>query len=107
MSRRGWLVVLWLYALAAAADMGWHFDQDRRAGRDWLSPANIAVTFSAGLFWPLDLVAQALLAESAEEVQERRHSGAQPQAASPEPMNTRDGQIRVGGRARAARDGLT
>jgi hypothetical protein len=61
MSRRLWLVGLWLYAVAAAADIAVHLNADRRAGENWLSPANIAVAISAGLFWPVDLVAQRLL----------------------------------------------
>ncbi len=60
--RRAWLVALWLYALAAAADAGFHLNADRRAGRDWLAPASLVVAIPAGLFWPLDLVAHSLLA---------------------------------------------
>jgi hypothetical protein len=62
MSGRVWLVALWLYALAAVVDVAVHLDEHQRAGRDWLSPANLAVAVSAGLFWPIDLVAQLLLA---------------------------------------------
>ena len=62
MTRRVWLIVLTLYALAAIADVALHLGEHRRAGRDWLSPANLAVAVSAGLFWPIDLVAQVLLA---------------------------------------------
>jgi hypothetical protein len=61
MSRRLWLVGLWLYAIAAAADIAVHLNADRRAGENWLSPANLAVAISASLFWPVDLVAQKLL----------------------------------------------
>jgi len=60
-SRRIWLVGLSLYAIAAAADIAVHLNQDRQAGREWLNTANLAVAFSAGLFWPVDLVAQQLL----------------------------------------------
>ena len=59
---RLWLVGLCLYAVAAVADVAVHLSADRRAGRDWLAPASLAVAVSAGLFWPLDLVAQQLLA---------------------------------------------
>lgn len=62
MSRWVWLAALWLYALAAAADVAVHLGEHRRAGRDWLAPATLAVAVSAGLFWPADLVAQLLLA---------------------------------------------
>jgi hypothetical protein len=61
MSRRVWLVGLWLYAVAAAADIAVHLNADRRAGENWLSPDNFAVAIAAGLFWPVDLVAQRLL----------------------------------------------
>ncbi len=59
--RRVWLVALWLYALAAAVDIAGHLTQHHRAGREWLAPAPIIVAISAGLFWPVDLVAQLLL----------------------------------------------
>ncbi len=55
-------MALCLYALAAAADVAAHLGEHRRAGRDWLAPANLAVAVSAGLFWPIDLVAQLLVA---------------------------------------------
>ncbi|HEV2334115.1 MAG TPA: hypothetical protein VGS13_01330 [Stellaceae bacterium] len=61
MSRRVWLVGLSLYALAALSDVAVHLRDDQRAGREWLGPAALAVAVSAGLFWPLDLVAQQLL----------------------------------------------
>ena len=60
--RRMWLLALWLYALTALADIALHLAEHDRAGRDFMSPANLAVAVSAGLFWPLDLVAQLLLA---------------------------------------------
>jgi hypothetical protein len=62
MNRRIWLVGLWLYAIAAAADVAVHLDEDRRDGENWLAPDNLAVAVSAGLFWPIDLVARRLLA---------------------------------------------
>ena len=51
MSRRMWLVGLLVYAIAAAADVSVHLTADRRAGENWLSPANLAVAISASLFW--------------------------------------------------------
>jgi hypothetical protein len=60
--RRFWLAVLWLYAIAAAGDMAAHLHDDSAAGQDWRAPDNLAVAFSAGLFWPVDLVARLLLA---------------------------------------------
>ena len=62
MSRRVWLAALWLYAIAAASDMTLHLSEDARAGQDWRAPDNLVVAFSAGLFWPVDLLAQRLLA---------------------------------------------
>jgi len=62
MTRRVALVALWFYMIAAAADIAVHLNEDRQRGPDWLTPANLAVAFSAGLFWPIDLVARRLLA---------------------------------------------
>ena len=61
MSRRAWLIVLWLYGIGAAIDFGAHLYADRNAGHDWLSPASFAVALSGSLFWPVDGVAQLLL----------------------------------------------
>ncbi len=62
MSRRACLLALWLYAIAAAGDFAFHLYADRRPGEDWLTAANLTVAFSASLFWPVDIVAQLLLA---------------------------------------------
>jgi len=62
MSRRLWLLALLVYALAAVVDAGRHLSEHRREGGVWLSPAILAVAVSAGLFWPIDIVAQPLLA---------------------------------------------
>jgi hypothetical protein len=61
MSRRVWLVALWLYAVLAVADVAIHLNEDRLAGQDWRASDNLAVAVSAGLFWPVDLVARRLL----------------------------------------------
>jgi len=60
MRRWVWLVVLCVYAAGAAADMAVHLAADVRAGESWHDPANLAVAFSAGLFWPADLIASLL-----------------------------------------------
>jgi hypothetical protein len=60
-ARRLWSVGLALYALAALADMGHHLYQSDRTGQSWHAPGNLIVAFSAGLFWPADLVARQLL----------------------------------------------
>ena len=62
MSRRVWLVGLSLYAIAAVADAAIFLRDEARAGQDWRAPDNLAVAVSAGLFWPVDLVARVLLA---------------------------------------------
>jgi len=53
--------VLCLYGVAVAADIAAHLISDARAGQSWHDPANLAVAFSAGLFWPADLVTSLLL----------------------------------------------
>jgi hypothetical protein len=60
-TRRVWLAALCLYGLAGAVDMAAHLAADSHAGQDWRDPANLAVAFSAGLFWPADLIASLLL----------------------------------------------
>jgi hypothetical protein len=59
--RRVWLVGLCLYAIGGAADAAIFLRDEVRAGQDWRSLDNLAVAFSAGLFWPVDLVARLLL----------------------------------------------
>jgi hypothetical protein len=61
LSRRVWLIALCLYALAAAADVTVHAYEDVEAGQNWLDPANFVVALSAGMFWPIDLIARYLL----------------------------------------------
>ena len=61
MNRRVWLVGLSLYAIAGAADAAIFLRHEARAGEDWWAPDNLAVAFSAGLFWPVDLLARPLL----------------------------------------------
>jgi hypothetical protein len=60
-ARRLWLAALFLYAVAAFADFGAHLAADSQACRDWHDAAHLTVAFSAGLFWPVDLVAEYLL----------------------------------------------
>ena len=40
MSRRVWLILLCLYAIAAAADIAFHLNEDRERGPGWLAPAS-------------------------------------------------------------------
>jgi len=62
MGRRGWLIGLCLYSLAASADFAYHLMADVLpvAGRT-INYAELPVAYAAALFWPLDLVAMALL----------------------------------------------
>ena len=62
MTRRwAWLIALCLYAAAGVAEMALHLvEQHRRP--EGLGPADTIVAFAGGLFWPVDLVARALLA---------------------------------------------
>ncbi len=59
--RRVWLIALCLYAAATVIDIAAHLRADAQAGRNWHDLANLAVGFSAGLFWPADLIAGLLL----------------------------------------------
>jgi positive regulator of sigma E activity len=62
MHRRAWLAGLLLYGLGASADFAYHLVDDLRTGDRVIELSEIAVAFSAALFWPVDLVAMALLA---------------------------------------------
>jgi hypothetical protein len=62
MSRRAWAIVLVLYAAIGLADASARVVEEHRATGVAVGPATIAVGFSAGLFWPLDLVARLLFA---------------------------------------------
>ena len=60
--RSAWLAALVLYGLAASGDFAYHLIEDLRAGNQAIELSNIAVAFSAAVFWPVDLIAMALLA---------------------------------------------
>jgi hypothetical protein len=57
--RRVWLAALLLYAFGAGVDVSHRLTDDSRNRA--FEFAEIPVTFSAGLFWPVDLIASALL----------------------------------------------
>jgi hypothetical protein len=59
--RRVWLVALLLYGLAAGVDFAYHLIDDLRTRDEAIELSEIAVAFSAALFWPFDVVAMALL----------------------------------------------
>jgi hypothetical protein len=50
-----------LYALVALADTAAHLRQSVEYGMGRLAPDQVIVAADAGLFWPADLVAAALL----------------------------------------------
>ena len=60
--RSAWLTGLLLYALAAGGDFAYHLIDDVRTGNDSIEVSDIAVAFSAAVFWPVDLIAMVLLA---------------------------------------------
>jgi hypothetical protein len=60
--QRAWLIALLLYALAGSVDIARHLAQDLQTGNQQIEFSEIAVAFSAGLFWPLDTIATTLLA---------------------------------------------
>ena len=63
MHRRVWLAALLLYGAVATGDFAYHLIDDLHTGDQAIEYADVAVAFSAALFWPLDLIAMALLAE--------------------------------------------
>jgi hypothetical protein len=60
--RSAWLAALVFYALAAGGDFAYHLIEDVRTGNDAIEVSDITVAFSAAVFWPIDLIAMALLA---------------------------------------------
>jgi hypothetical protein len=62
MKRRVWLAALILYAIAGFVDGATHMTETPAAGSRSSGLSTLAVAFCAGLFWPIDIVARALLA---------------------------------------------
>jgi hypothetical protein len=62
MHRRAWLVGLLFYGLGAGIDFAYHLIDDLYSGDKAIEFSKVAVAFSAGLFWPIDMIAMALLA---------------------------------------------
>ena len=60
MGQRAALIGLWLYALGGCVDFAYHMTWGAPRASIWYS--NLPVAFSAAVFWPVDLVAMALLA---------------------------------------------
>ena len=61
--RSAWLAALLLYALVAGGDFTYHLTENLRTGRGTIQVSEVPVAFSAAVFWPLDLIAMALLAQ--------------------------------------------
>lgn len=59
---RAWLLALVLYAIGGGVDVARHLAEDLRTGDQAIEFSEVAIAFSAGLFWPLDVVAAVLLA---------------------------------------------
>jgi hypothetical protein len=57
-----WLAALVLYALAASGDFAYHLIEHLHTGNQAIEFSDIAVAFSAAVFWPVDLIAMMLLA---------------------------------------------
>jgi hypothetical protein len=55
-------VALVLYGLAAGGDFAYHLIDDQRTENEAIEISEVAVAFSAAVFWPVDLIAMALLA---------------------------------------------
>jgi hypothetical protein len=60
--QRLWLAGLLLYGLAAGIDFAHHLIGDLRTGDQMIEFSEVAVAFSAALFWPVDVAAMSLLA---------------------------------------------
>jgi hypothetical protein len=56
------LAALVFYAFAASGDFAYHLIEDLRTGNEAIEVSEVAVAFSAAVFWPGDLIAMALLA---------------------------------------------
>jgi len=61
MGRRAWLIGLCLYGAAACGDFAYHLIADVRSADRTIKYAELPVAYSAALFWPVDIVAMALL----------------------------------------------
>jgi hypothetical protein len=62
MRHRAWMVGLLLYGLGAAIDFAYHLIDDLGTGDEAIEFSEVAVAFSAALFWPIDIIAMVLLA---------------------------------------------
>ena len=57
-----WLAALLFYALVGCGDFAYHLIEDLHTGNQAIEVSDVTVAFSAAVFWPVDLIAMALLA---------------------------------------------
>jgi hypothetical protein len=62
MGQRAWRIALCLYAAVACVDFAHHLIYDVYSSDRGVRYSQLPVAYSAALFWPVDLVAMALLA---------------------------------------------
>ena len=61
MPHRAWLAALLLYGIAAAGDFAYQLVSDLHTRDSAIGYPEVVVAFCGALFWPVDLVAMALL----------------------------------------------
>ena len=61
MGQRAWLIGLSLYGVAACVDFAYHLVADVHSADRTIKYAELPVAFAAALFWPVDILARALL----------------------------------------------
>jgi hypothetical protein len=59
--RHAWLAALLLYGAAATGDFAYHLIDHLHTGNRAIGYPEIVVGFCGSLFWPVDLIAMALL----------------------------------------------
>jgi hypothetical protein len=57
-----WLAALVIYTVAASGDFVYHLIENLHTGNQAIEFSEVLVAFSAAVFWPVDLIAMALLA---------------------------------------------
>ena len=61
MGGRAWPIALCFYGLVGCVDFTYHVTHNVRSAEGAVKYSELPVAFSAALFWPLDIVAMALL----------------------------------------------
>ena len=62
MGRRAWLIGLSLYGAVACVDFAYHLIYEVYSSDRGIRYSQLPVAYAAALFWPVDIVARALLA---------------------------------------------